>query len=401
MDHFNEADLPLPLFHRLEQMGFTVPTPIQAQAIPPALKGEDILGSAQTGTGKTAAYGIPLVTQLLNQDQGSAVVLLPTRELAGQVMQVLRKFIGSSKISATLLIGGEPMAKQLRQLQASPRLIVGTPGRVNDHLKRRTLDLSDTNFLVLDEVDRMLDMGFGIQLDEIVKHLTKKRQTLMFSATLPQDIKKLSAKYLINPVRISIGSTVAPAAKVKQEHIRLKDSDKYDRLVRELDQRTGSILVFVKTKIGADRVSYQLRKIKHQVDALHGDMRQHKRNKVVSNFRNQTLRILVATDVAARGLDIPHIEHVINYDLPHNPEDYIHRIGRTARGGAEGCAVNFISPSDGGRWRDIQLLLDPKAIPDFVERPKSAQKRKGNKQNPKARKVQSGRGAKKKGGKSR
>jgi len=366
MQHFNEAGLPQPLFHRLEQIGFTTPTPIQAQAIPPALEGRDILGTAQTGTGKTAAYGIPLVTQLLNSPRGTALVLLPTRELAVQVMQALKQFVGSSKIKTALLIGGEGMPQQFRQLQNNPRLIVGTPGRINDHLTRGKLKLHDTNFLVLDEVDRMLDMGFGVQLDAIGRFLTAKRQTLMFSATLPDNIKKLSGKYLSDPVRISVGSTRATATNVTQENIKLADSEKYPRLLDELNERTGSIIIFVKTKHGADNMAKKLSKLGHQADALHGDLRQSARNRVVSDFRKQKYRILVATDVAARGLDISHIEHVVNYDLPQNPEDYIHRIGRTARAGAEGAAVNFLCSADNVKWKAIQLLLDPSKKPEDI-----------------------------------
>lgn len=364
MLNFNQAGIPQPLFHRLEQMGFITPTPIQAQAIPQALQGLDILGSAQTGTGKTGAYGIPLVTHLLTNPRGSALVLLPTRELAAQVMQTLQKFIGNSAIKTALLIGGEPMPPQCRQLQAQPRLIVGTPGRINDHLTRGTLMLHNTNFLVLDEVDRMLDMGFGIQLDAIARFLTAKRQTLMFSATLPDNIKKISSKYLKDPVRISVGNSNIPVAKVKQESVKISDADKYPRLLTELENRHGSVLVFVKTKYSADRMAGKLRKSGHKADALHGDLRQNKRNRVISDFRQQHYRILVATDVAARGLDIPHIEHVINYDLPQSPEDYIHRIGRTARAGAEGAAINFLSPADGAKWKAIQRLLNPDAKPD-------------------------------------
>lgn len=236
--------------------------------------------------------------------------------------------------------------------------MVGTPGRINDHLTRGTAKLHDTRFLVLDEVDRMLDMGFGVQLDAIAKYLLAERQTLMFSATLPKNIQKLSAKYLKNPVRISVGETHRPASNVKQEHIKVTNEEKYPRLLEELQQREGSVLVFVKTKRGADNMAKKLRKKKHTAEALHGDLRQNRRNRVISDFHKQHYRILVATDVAARGLDIPHIEHVINYDLPQQPEDYIHRIGRTARAGAEGQAINLVGAADGAKWKAIQRLLN-------------------------------------------
>lgn len=386
MESFKEVGLPQPLFHRLEQIGLITPTPIQAQTIPDALNGSDILGSAQTGTGKTAAFGIPLVTKMLNEPTGDALVLLPTRELAAQVMQTLKQFIGKSKVNTALLIGGEAMPRQINQLRAGARVIVGTPGRINDHLARKTLDLSETNFLVLDEVDRMLDMGFGVQLDAIAEHLTKERQTLMFSATMPSNINKLSAKYLKNPIRVSVGEVHKPAANVKQASVSLLDTEKYVRLLSELEGRKGSIIIFVKTKHGADRMATKLQKLGHKADALHGDLRQSKRNRITTEFRNKDFRILIATDVAARGLDIPHIEHVINYDLPQCPEDYIHRIGRTARAGAEGEAVSFVTRADAIKWRAIQKLLNPDAkfddIPnEYQEKPKPRRKSnfRGNK----------------------
>ena len=359
MKDFKEFQLPEPLFHRLEHMGFTTPTPIQAQSILHALEGKDILGSAQTGTGKTGAFGIPLVTNLMNSKMGAALILLPTRELADQVNKALKLFLGKGKIQTTLLIGGDSMSKQINQLKGRPRLIVGTPGRINDHLKRGTLKLNEVNFLVLDEVDRMLDMGFGIQLDEIAKFLTSpKRQTLMFSATMSKNMEKIAAKYLKDPVRISVGTAHKPADNIKQESVKLSNEEKYPRLLDELNERQGSIVLFMRTKRSADRMADKLKKLGHKADALHGDLRQSKRTRVVDNFKKSKFRILVATDVAARGLDIPHIEHVINYDLP-SADDYIHRIGRTARAGASGEALSFISPSDNGKWRDIQRLMNP------------------------------------------
>ncbi|MBP9791639.1 MAG: DEAD/DEAH box helicase [Rickettsiales bacterium] len=362
MTCFKDFSLPIKLYENLEKMEFKIPTPIQVQAIPPALEGQDVLGSAQTGTGKTGAFGIPLVAKLMNDPESAALVLLPTRELALQVQKSLQTFINKENIKTALLIGGEPMAKQYAQLKSKPRLIVATPGRVNDHLKRKTLKLQQTNFLVLDEVDRMLDMGFGIQLEEIMKYLVSERQTLMFTATLPQNIKKLAEKYLKSPVHISVGKSHAPAEKVKQENIKLADSEKFPRLLQELENRTGSILVFVGTKISADKMSVKLGEQGHNAKALHGDLQQAKRSRVIESFRQERCRILVATDVAARGLDIPHIAHVINYDLPQNPEDYIHRIGRTARAGAEGHAVNFVGSKDALKWKNIAKMMNPNAV---------------------------------------
>jgi len=359
MDNFASLGLPPVLIATLNNLGFTTPTPIQAAAIPHALQGKDILGSAQTGTGKTAAFGIPLIAKLLANPTGSALVMTPTRELAVQVMSMLQKLLGGTRINTALLIGGEDMFKQLRQLKNEPRLIVGTPGRINDHLNRRTLKLDNADFLVLDETDRMLDMGFGIQIDEIVTYLPKQRQTLLFSATLPSGIVKLSGKYLTDPVRVSMGATNLPIERISQENIQLQEDDKFSQLVLQLQQREGSIIVFVKTKIGADRMARKLRSMQHLADAIHGDLRQKQRDKAIAAFRNKDCRIMVATDIAARGLDIPHIEHVINYDLPQCAEDYIHRIGRTARAGAEGAAVNLITPQDKGKWIAIRRLLNP------------------------------------------
>lgn len=326
------------------------------------MEGHDILGSAQTGTGKTGAFAIPMIAHLLACPASSALILLPTRELARQVLDAADKMLGNrQKILSALLIGGDSMIKQLQQLKKKPRIIVGTPGRINDHLRQRTLKLDETDFLVLDETDRMLDMGFGAQLEQIAKYLPAARQTLMFSATLPANIISLSRKYLNNPVRIAVGATTAPAANIRQELIKTTDAAKYGELINQLQNREGSVLVFVKTKYGAERLAQKLAKENQAADAIHGDLRQSRREKVIAGFRQRKFRVLVATDIAARGLDIPHIESVINYDLPQCPEDYIHRIGRTARAGAAGTAVNLLTPKDASRWKEIYKLMNPTA----------------------------------------
>ena len=362
---FADFGLPEKLMQSLNRMKFMNPTPIQQQAIPMALEGRDILGSAQTGTGKTGAFGIPLIAKLMENEFATALVMTPTRELAAQVAAALQQMIPVPNIRTALLIGGEPMPRQFRQLQQKPRLIVGTPGRINDHLQRNTLRLSKTQFLVLDETDRMLDMGFGIQIDEILQHVPQEGlQTMLFSATLPQEIVRLSSKYLKNPQRISVGSTTTPAAKIKQELVQTTDAEKYQHLLMQVNKRTGSIIIFVKTKFGADRLADKLSRADFEAEAIHGDLKQSRRDKVIRDFRDRKHRILVATDVAARGLDIPHIEHVINYDMPQCPEDYIHRIGRTARAGAEGEAVNLLTNADNAKWRAIQRLINPEqALP--------------------------------------
>jgi superfamily II DNA/RNA helicase len=358
MTEFNSFGLTESLIHTLTHMDFTKPTPVQEQTIPLALSGRDVLGSAQTGTGKTGAFSIPLIEHILRDDNACGLILTPTRELAKQVMDVIHQMLGrKTKIKTAFIIGGEPYHKQMSQLRNNPRIIVGTPGRVNDHLDRKSLKLDRTSFLILDETDRMLDMGFGVQLDRIVTHLPKTRQTLMFSATLPDGIIRLSKKYLNNPTRVSVGATNVVAPKINQEIITLKQEEKYSTLADQLETRKGSVIVFMKTKYSTERMAKSLNNDGFTADALHGDLRQSKRTRVLQNFRDKKFRILVATDIAARGLDVPHIEHVVNFDLPQLAEDYIHRMGRTARAGAEGSALVFISGQDKSKWREIEKLL--------------------------------------------
>lgn len=362
MKTFNDMGLPEALIHTLQHMQFNQPTPIQAEAIPLALQGKDILGSAQTGTGKTGAFGIPLVAKLLANPLSAALVMTPTRELATQVEEQLQAMLGKrSKIKSALLIGGGSMPKQLMQLRKNPRVIVGTPGRINDHLNRRSLVLHNTDFLVLDETDRMLDMGFSVQIENIMEYMTSKRQTLLFSATLPKNIVRIADKYLHDPVRIAMNSNSAPATNIQQDVLHMKEIDKYSSLLSQLEKREGTIIIFVKTKYSTEKLAIKLSKEGFSTDAIHGDLRQRKRDQVIAAFRNKKYRILVATDVAARGLDIPHIEHVINYDLPQCAEDYVHRVGRTARAGAKGSAVNLVTPADKSKWHEIERLLNPNA----------------------------------------
>ncbi len=367
MSNFTQYSIDPALIEALNAMHIQDPTPVQAATIPIALKGADVLASAQTGTGKTLAYVIPMLSHLSQNPKHTALILAPTRELAMQVQQTLQRL---NSVRVTLLIGGTSIFKEVSELRRHPRVIVGTPGRVTDHLNRKTLSLDATHFLVIDEADRMLDMGFGIQLDNIAKFLPETRQTLMFSATLPPNMNKLTAKYLKNPERISIGSTIAPSAQVKLENIHVSQEEKFPILLENLEKREGSIIVFVKTKRGADKLSKELKEYGHSTHAIHGDLSQQRRGKVIHAFRQQKTRILVATDVAARGLDIPHVMHVINYDLPTSPEDYIHRIGRTGRAGAEGHAMCLISPGDHLKWKAIHRMMNPSA-PKQQENPRS------------------------------
>ncbi|MEK6734519.1 MAG: DEAD/DEAH box helicase [Pseudomonadota bacterium] len=376
MKDFNTLEINDAILNSLRAMQYTSPTPIQAQTIPVALKGLDIIGTAQTGTGKTAAYGIPLISHLLDGENSSALVLTPTRELAVQVLKLLEQILGrKTNIKSALIIGGDSIQRQLDQLGRKPRLIVGTPGRINDHLDRGSLKLDTTQFLVLDETDRMLDMGFGIQLDEIIKYLPLKRQTLMFSATLPSNIQKLASKYMQDATRITVGSTITAAETIKQEVIHASDAEKRGILLDQLSSREGSCIIFVKTKLDTEKLANKLREFGHSADAIHGDLRQRNRDKVINGFRNKKYRILVATDIAARGLDIPHVEHVVNYDLPQCEEDFIHRIGRTGRAGVEGNAISLVSPQDSIKWKNICRMMNPSQKFDDEKRPKRGDSR--------------------------
>ncbi|MFH1158309.1 MAG: DEAD/DEAH box helicase [Pseudomonadota bacterium] len=392
MTTFEELGLPASILDSIRKIGFTSPTPIQAKAIPFALQGRDVLGSAQTGTGKTAAFGIPLIVKLIKDPRSMGIIMTPTRELATQVLSTLQPLLaGHRDIRTALLIGGEAMPKQYQQLKRNPRIIVGTPGRINDHLERRSLSLANADFLVLDETDRMLDMGFGVQIDRILKFMPKTRQTLLFSATIPPEIERLAQKYQIRPERIAVGSTITPLASIRQELLHVSEVDKYPQFLSQLHERKGSILVFVKTKHGAKRMAEKLVKADFKADTIHGNLAQNKRDRVIQGFRDKRFRILVATDVASRGLDITHIEHVINYDLPQCAEDYIHRIGRTARAGATGASVAFITPSDGRLWHAIHKLMNPgdkTPAPRTNDRPQNRRGRGGGGEEPRGRRFE-------------
>ncbi|WP_161791818.1 DEAD/DEAH box helicase [Candidatus Jidaibacter acanthamoebae] len=358
MSNFNTMNLSDSLLKSITRMGYTTPTPIQAETIPIALTGKDIIGTAQTGTGKTAAFLIPLFSKLMASRESHAIILAPTRELALQIMQVVESLMPQDgRFPTALLVGGADIGKQLRQLKAKPRLVVATPGRVNDHIKRRSINLKFFNLLVLDEFDRMLDIGFTPQIEKVISFMGENRQTLMFSATLTQQVIKLSKKYLTDPAVINAGTVNTPVKNIDQKMVNTTERNKYDDLLSELSKRDGSIIIFVSTKSGADKLSLKLNNDNQNTSPFHGDIPHRKRERVVKNFKSQDFRILVATDIAARGLDINHIRHVINYDLPRCPEDYIHRLGRTARAGAKGSAVSFIVPADGKKWTAIKRIM--------------------------------------------
>jgi ATP-dependent RNA helicase DeaD len=304
------------------------------------------------------------------------LILVPTRELGVQIISEFEKINKFEKqILSALIIGGEPQSKQVKQLSKRPQLIVGPPGRITDLLDQGKLLLHNFNHLILDETDRMLDMGFSVQIDRILKFLTGNRQTLLFSATFPDQIKKIANKYLNNPLNINLKNEIQLSDNLTQDLKRIDANDKYQVLNDELNERDGTILVFVKTKRSADKISNKLRKDKHNVDTIHGDLKQNKREKVIASYRKMKFRILVATDVASRGLDIPHIDHVINYDLPQCPEDFVHRIGRTARAGAKGKALTFIAPDDNYLWNKINKIVKMEKI-DSTRTLKGKTKRK-------------------------
>ncbi|MBI3555129.1 MAG: DEAD/DEAH box helicase [Deltaproteobacteria bacterium] len=361
MSNFKDLILPPQLESAVAAMGYQTPTPIQAQAIPVALTNRDIIGCAQTGTGKTAAFCIPMIARLLKTPRRNSLILVPTRELAVQIEEVLVKLTKSCKeMETVLIIGGVAMSPQVKVLWKKPRIVVATPGRLLDHLRRGNISLSTTEVLVLDEADRMLDMGFAPQLNEILRFLPKSRQTMLFSATLPPDILKLAAKYLKDPVRVTVGPVSEPIELIKQSVVKTTGATKNNTLVDELNARKGSVLIFARTKKRTDRVAKFLSECGYKASRIHGDRSQKQRGDAIDGFRDGKFRILVATDIAARGIDIAHIAHVINYDLPMVPEDYIHRIGRTARAGAEGQALSLLTPEDSMQWRDISKLLAKK-----------------------------------------
>lgn len=346
----------------IKAMGFETPTPVQQQAIPVALEGKDVIACAQTGTGKTAAFGIPMMQHLITHPTERALVIAPTRELAIQITEVMVKLAQQiPDLRPALVIGGLGMRQQKAQMRNNPRIIVATPGRLVDHLQHKVGNLNDTTILVLDEADRMLDMGFAPQLNQILKLLPTKRQTMMFSATLPSNIVALSRKYMKEPVRISVGEVSRPAEKIDHQIVETFMAGKREVLLREIKKRQGTVIVFARTKSRTEQLSFFLRDKGIQVARIHGDRGQLQRQEALTGFREGTYRVLIATDIACRGLDVPHIAHVINYDLPQAAEDFVHRIGRTARAGAAGQALSILTEEDREKWFEIQRIMNPTA----------------------------------------
>lgn len=345
-------------------LGWNAPTPIQAQSIPYSLAGRDIIGCAQTGTGKTAAFTIPMLNRLIENPSELSLILAPTRELAFQIRDTIKELLTHvPDLRTALIIGGASYPEQVRSLAMGPRIVIATPGRLVDHLQNRTIRLSNVKFLVLDEADRMFDMGFAPQIDRIVRDIPNDRQTLLFSATFSKEVRELAKRTLKNPQEVSIGVASSPAEGVEQEVIEVRPAEKFDMLLDQLNSREGSILIFIATKHHADRMAKKLAEFGHSTGRIHGGLTMGQRKNAISGFRDQTFRILVATDIAARGLDISHVAHVINFDLPRDPEDYVHRIGRTARAGAKGKALSLVNNQDKDAWRRISRLLPKNCVP--------------------------------------
>ncbi|HBF13326.1 MAG TPA: ATP-dependent helicase, partial [Deltaproteobacteria bacterium] len=323
---FEDFGLSSQLLQILGKMKIVTPTPIQAKAIPVAIEGKDVLGIAQTGTGKTLAFGLPLV-QRLDHLKGRALILLPTRELAHQVNDALRQIASAYHLRTAVLIGGESMRRQFEDLRRNPRIIIATPGRLLDHLEQRRLQLNDIKILVLDEADRMLDMGFAPQLNQILKTVPRERQTLLFSATMPASILNLATSYMNLPLRVEVAPAGSTVAEIAQEVFIIQQEAKLSLLEKLLQEYKGTVLVFSRTKYGAKKIAHVVKLMGHSAAEIHSNRSQPQRREALSGFKSGKYRIMVATDIAARGIDVSDIELVINFDLPDNSEDYVHRIG--------------------------------------------------------------------------
>ncbi len=352
---FSDMGLKPQLLMMIEKKGFEMPTPIQVQAIPPGLAGRDIMGQAKTGTGKTAAFGIPMLNRITSRQGLQALVLCPTRELAVQVSEEI-SFLGRGlNINSLPIYGGQSIDIQLRALRRKPEIIVGTPGRLLDHLNRGTIDLTSLAFVVVDEADEMLDMGFLTDIERILGQCPAKRQTFLFSATLVPEIQKLGRTFMDNPELIVIASPELTVSLTKQYYYEVNPRQKVETICRIIDVDQPQVsLIFCRTKKGADQLNRVLNNRGYAADSLHGDMSQRERDQVMERFRNGNVSILVATDLAARGLDVEMVTHVFNFDLPEDPDSYVHRIGRTGRAGRDGVAISLVEPRQIRQLRIIE-----------------------------------------------
>ena len=361
LEQFKNLHISDVIIQALNEMGFEEPTPIQAGAIPVAMSGRDMIGQAQTGTGKTAAYGIPVLEKILAAPPSKdiqAVILSPTRELAMQVAEELNHLAQFTSIQALPIYGGQDMERQLRRLRKCPQIVVATPGRLIDHMKRGTINLGHISTIVLDEADEMLDMGFIDDINLIMSATPSTRQTLLFSATMPKPIQQLAETFLHDPEIVRMKAKEVTIDLIEQSYIEVPDRQKFDVLCRLLDlQEPDLAIIFVRTKRRVDEVAEALKKRGYSAEGIHGDLTQAKRDSVIRQFREKTIDILVATDVAARGLDISGVTHVFNYDLPQDPESYVHRVGRTGRAGQSGEATTFVIPREIDHLRAIERLI--------------------------------------------
>ncbi|MBU3079157.1 DEAD/DEAH box helicase [Sphingomonas quercus] len=375
MTQFSELGLAAPLVRALDAAGYTKPTPIQLQAIPPVLEGRDLCGIAQTGTGKTAAFALPILHYLSENNRPRPVtgcrvlVLSPTRELASQIADSFRKYGQHLRLSVATVFGGVPIGRQVRQLQGGVDVLVATPGRLLDLIDQRALSLSKVEVLVLDEADQMLDLGFIHSLKRIVTLLPKQRQTLFFSATMPRAIAELGDRFLSDPVKVSVAPVASTAERVEQFVTFINQAEKQALLTLKLrEAEIDRALVFTRTKHGADRVVKHLAAAGVRAEAIHGNKSQPQRERTLAAFRSGEINVLVATDIAARGIDVPGVSHVFNFEIPDVPEQYVHRIGRTARAGKAGIALAFVDQAERNNIRDIERLtkvkLQPVAIPE-------------------------------------
>jgi ATP-dependent RNA helicase RhlE len=375
LEQFIQLGIAQPIIDALSAQGYTTPTPIQAQAIPAALSHHDILGTAQTGTGKTAAFSIPIIQNLLSTTRDrrtiKALILTPTRELALQIDESIAAYSANVKLTHAVIFGGVSQNPQVDAIKRGVEIMTATPGRLLDLMQQGFIDLRNVEFFVLDEADRMLDMGFIHDVKKVIAKLPTKRQTLFFSATMPAEVVKLSQNILVDPVRVSVAPVSTTAEKVTQQLYYVDQKNKRFLLRHLLDtsaEEIPSVLVFTRTKHGADKVVKDLVKLDITAQAIHGNKSQNARQTALSNFKNRTTRVLVATDIAARGIDIDELTHVINYEIPNIPETYVHRIGRTGRAGNSGVAWSFVDREEVPFLRDIQKLIQQE-IPVAKEHP--------------------------------
>ena len=344
---FNELGLSSPVVGTMNRLGITVPTEVQSKVIPLALEGKDIAASAETGSGKTAAFLLPIIERLKHPGSLRAIILAPTRELVVQIEANAKAYSRTARLRTVAVVGGESMTRQIKAIKAGADIIVATPGRLNDLVNQRLVPLKAIEVFVLDEADRMLDMGFFPQVRQLVAYLPKNRQTMLLSATFSSAVEKLSRELLINPARVVAARTTTTVAKLTQKAFTVLSSHKESLLLALLKHHDeGTFLVFTRTKRTADRIAHTLTANRHSVATLHSDRTQSQRNSALSSFREGRVRVLVATDVAARGIDVDHVSHVINYEVPASAEDYVHRVGRTARAGRSGSALTLVSPSE-------------------------------------------------------